>query len=116
MGEQNVKARIIKASVSNETKQMYDDDFAGSYGEIIAPPYNLTELKLIGEYSSILQQCIDAYKTNIVEFGIEADYKIDINSEEIEEEVKERARNEYTRLDEFIRYLNLDESPETILS
>lgn len=70
---------------------------------------------MIGEYSSILQQCVDAYKTNIVEFGIEADYKIDVNSDEIKKEIKEQAESEWTRLDEFIRYLNLDESPEVVI-
>lgn len=70
---------------------------------------------MIGEYSSILQQCVDAYKTNIIEFGIEPDYKIDINSVDIQEAIKKQAQEERTRLGEFIRYLNLDESPETIL-
>lgn len=113
--EQTVRARVIKASVSPTTNQIYKDDFNGLYGDIVEPPYNLKELKLIGEYSSILQQCVDAYKTNIIEFGIEPDYKLDINSEDIEENVKERAETEWTRLDEFIRYLNMDESPEKIL-
>jgi PBSX family phage portal protein len=113
--ETTVRARVIKAS--DQSKQIYKDDFAGAYGQgdIIAPPYNLRELKLMGDYSSILQQCIDAYKTNIVEFGIEPEYKIDINSEEIKEELKKQAQEEWTRLDEFIRYLNLDESPEVVL-
>ncbi|GIN71143.1 hypothetical protein J14TS2_16180 [Bacillus sp. J14TS2] len=115
MSETNVKARVIKASVSHTTQQLYKDDFSNQYGDIIAPPYNLKELKMIGEYSSILQQCVDAYKTNIIEFGIEPSYKIDVNSEEIEEEVRRHAEAEWTRLDEFVRYLNLDESPETIL-
>lgn len=115
MTEQTVRARVIKASVSSTTNQIYKDDFTGSYGDIIEPPYNLKELKLIGEYSSILQQCVDAYKTNIVEFGIEPDYKLDVNSEEVAAEVKSQAESEWTRLDEFIRYLNMDESPEVIL-
>lgn len=112
MAESPVKARVIKASVSSNTKQIYADDFAKHYGDIIEPPYNLKELKLVGEYSSILQQCVDAYKTNIIEFGIGPDYNIDINSDEVPEADKEKARNEWTRLDEFMRYLNLDESPE----
>lgn len=115
MTEQTVRARVVKASVSSTTNQIYKDDFTGSYGDIIQPPYNLKELKLIGEYSSILQQCVDAYKTNIVEFGIEPDYKLDVNSEEVAAEVKSQAESEWTRLDEFIRYLNMDESPEVIL-
>lgn len=101
--EQTVRARVIKASVSPTTNQIYKDDFDGLYGDIVEPPYNLKELKLIGEYSSILQQSVDAYKTNIIEFGIELDYKFDINSEDI----KEQAETGWTRLDEFIRYSSI---------
>jgi len=115
LSETNVRARVIKASVSPNTQQLYKDDFSNQYGDILAPPYNLKELKMIGEYSSILQQCVDAYKTNIIEFGIEPDYKIDINSVDVQEAIKKQAQEEWIRLDEFIRYLNLDESPETIL-
>jgi PBSX family phage portal protein len=113
--ESAVRARVFKADISSETKQIYDDDFVGAYGDIIEPPFNLKELKLIGEYSSILQQCVDAYKTNIVEFGIEPEYKLDINAEDIDKGVKEAAEKEYTLLDEFTRYLNLDESPEAVI-
>lgn len=115
MSETTVRARVLKANVSSETMQIHEDDFYGSYGDIIEPPYSLTELKLMGDYSSILQQCIDAYKTNIINFGIEADYKIDINGEKTEDVTKIKAEKEHTRLNEFVRYLNLDESPETIL-
>ncbi|SFM28930.1 phage portal protein, PBSX family [Gracilibacillus orientalis] len=115
MSEQTVKARVIKASVTSSTQQLYRDDFSNQYGDILEPPYNLKELKMIGEYSSILQQCVDAYKTNIIEFGIEPEFKIDMNSDEVRDEQKEQARSEWTRLDEFTRYLNMDESPETIL-
>lgn len=115
MKEKTVRARIIKASVSSATNQIHKDDFENAYGDIIQPPYNLTELKLIGEYSSILQQCVDAYKTNIVGFGVEAEHKLDINSDEIKDSTKQEAETEWTRLGEFIRYLNLDESPEVIL-
>ncbi|AUJ25179.1 phage portal protein [Virgibacillus dokdonensis] len=115
MSETTVRAKVFKTSVSPNTQQLYKDDFFNLYGEILPPPFNLKELKMIGEYSSILQQCVDAYKTNIIEFGIEADYKIDINSDEIQKEIKEQAQSEWTRLDEFIRYLNMDESPEVII-
>ncbi|MGJ9460108.1 phage portal protein [Oceanobacillus sp. CF4.6] len=110
-----VRARVIKSDISSGTKQIYKDDFADMYGEIISPPYNLAELKTIGEYSSILQQCIDAYKTNMIEFGIEADYKLDINADDIDKSTKEYAEKENVRLEEFIRYLTLDESPEMVL-
>lgn len=116
MTEQTVKAKVFKADLSNRTKQIHEDDFMGSYGgDIVEPPYNLKELKSIGGYSSILQQCVDAYKTNIVEFGIEPEFKVDINAEDIEEGLKVEAENEWQRLDEFIRYLNMDESAESVI-
>lgn len=117
-----VRARVVKSErrvssllVSN-SNQVHKDDFINQYGgEILKPPYNLNELKAIGGYSSILQQCIDAYKTNIVGFGIEADYRIDTNSIEEEKGKLDEARKEYNILGDFIRYLNLDESPEIVL-
>jgi capsid portal protein len=82
----------------------------GQYdGEIIAPPYNLRELKLIGEYSTILQQCIEAYKTNIFGFGLQPSYRFDYNAESTTDDLRRKADEEWTRLEEFVRYLNYDE-------
>lgn len=118
MTQQKMKVKVVKASPLTETsKQIYDDPFKGQYaGEIIAPPYNLKELKLIGEYSTILQQCIDAYKTNIFGFGFQPQYRFDYNAESTTEEMRNKADAEWSRLEEFVQYLNYDEEAETILS
>ena len=112
------RVRVIKADVSltPATKQITKEDTFAYTDDIIKPPYPPCELKQIGEYSSIMQQCIDAYKTNIIDFGFDVEYKIDINSEDIDSTVKEAAEKEYTLLGEFVRYLNLDKSPEEILA
>lgn len=115
--QQTVQARVFKASSSSsETKQIYEDPFKDHYsGEIIQPKYNLGELKELTEYSTILRQCIDAYKTNIIGFGLEPEYLIDINGDDEKDEVKNAAKTEHERLDFFIKYMNLDESSEIIL-
>ncbi|MCY8352531.1 phage portal protein, partial [Bacillus haynesii] len=61
MAQQSVKATVFKANTpSDTTKQIYEDQFTYQENDIIAPPYNLKELKSIAEYSTILQQCIHA--------------------------------------------------------
>lgn len=64
-----VKATVIKSTVSETTKQIHEDGFNYEADGVIEPPYNIKELKQIAEYSTILQQCIDTYKTNILGFG-----------------------------------------------
>lgn len=116
MVEQNVKVRVMKANVPAETsRQLYDDPFRELYGsDIIRPPYNIRELKLISERSTILQQCVEAYKTNIVEFGFEPEHKLDINSDSIGESERAAAEQEYQQVNDFLSCLNFDESAETI--
>lgn len=100
MSKKSVKARVIKASPPTEsTKQIYEDEFADSYdSNILPPPYNLKELKMIAEYSTILQQCVDAYRTNIVGFGFDFEYSFDVNSPDVTNEEKTEAESEWTKL------------------
>jgi PBSX family phage portal protein len=117
MTQQKMKVKVVKAEVPSTTsKQIYDDPFKNQYnGEILAPPYNLKELKLIGEYSTIIQQCVEAYKTNILGFGFQPKYRFDYNAESTRDDLRKKADEEWTRLEEFYRYLNYDEEAETIL-
>ncbi|MGE9880292.1 phage portal protein [Bacillus velezensis] len=118
MTKQSVKARVIKAAPPAETtKQIYADEFADHYTEnmIMEPPYNLKELKMIAEYSTMLQQCVDAYRTNILGFGFDMRYTKDINSHEVDPEEKAAADKEWQQLEEFIKHLHFDESAETLL-
>lgn len=56
MSKKSVKARVIKASPPTEsTKQIYEDEFADSYdSNILPPPYNLKELKMIADRKSVV--------------------------------------------------------------
>jgi PBSX family phage portal protein len=117
MAQQKMRVQVVKAEQpTTSTKQIYDDPFKGLYtGEIVRPPYNLRELKLIGEYSTIIEQCIGAYKTNILGFGFQPEYRFDYNSKDTPDDLKKAADQEWSRLEEFMRYLNYDEESETIL-
>ncbi|WP_271013953.1 phage portal protein [Pseudomonas aeruginosa] len=110
-----VRATVMKANVSETTKQIYEDGFNYKADDVIEPPYNIKELKQMAEYSTILQQCIDAYKTNILGFGLGVEYTFDFNAENAPEEKKKAAEKEWTKLEEFARYMNYDESAEVVL-
>ncbi|MFB4387151.1 phage portal protein [Bacillus sp. BR_10] len=110
-----VRATVIKANMSATTKQIYEDGFNYKADGIIEPPYNIQELKQMAEYSTILQQCIDAYKTNILGFGLGVEYTFDFNAENAPKEKKKAAEKEWTQLEEFARYMNYDESAEVVL-
>ncbi|MEC1078417.1 phage portal protein [Bacillus safensis] len=110
-----VRATVMKANVSETTKQIYDDGFNYDADDVIEPPYNIKELKQMAEYSTILQQCIDAYKTNILGFGFGVEYAFDFNAEDVKPVKKKTAEKEWTRLEEFTKYMNYDESADVIL-
>ncbi|MCY7950779.1 phage portal protein [Bacillus inaquosorum] len=117
MHNQTVRATVFKAnSAAPQTKQIYEDDFSELYGEdIIAPPYNIIELKTIAEYSTILQQCIDAYRVNITGFGFDVEYTFDVNATDVDQAKKKRAEKDWARLEAFYKCLHFDESAEMIL-
>ncbi|MCM2674084.1 phage portal protein [Alkalicoccobacillus plakortidis] len=117
MSQPKVNARVVKADTgeSASSKQIHPDTFGDHYGELILePPINMQELKDIAEYSTILQQCIDAYKTNIVGFGFHPEYTFDFNAKSVEQPQKTQAESEWVRLEEFVKYFSLDEGPETV--
>ncbi len=107
---------IARESVSiMESKAIDEDEFHGLYedGAVLEPLYNPEALTRLSENSDILQQCIDAYKTNIVGFGVDFKYDIDINKEN--EKVKEVLDKEWTKYENFFKYCNLDESFTSIM-
>ncbi len=58
MHNQTVRATVFKANATApQTKQIYEDDFSELYGEdIIAPPYNITELNTRPFFSNALMR------------------------------------------------------------
>ena len=111
---------VIKA-ISRETvsimesRAVDEDEFHGLYedGAVLEPLYNPESLTRLSESSDILQQCIGAYKTNIVGFGVDFEYDIDADKER--EEVKAALDREWTRYENFFKYCNLDESFTSIM-
>ena len=107
---------IARESVSiMESRAVDEDEFHGLYedGAVLEPLYNPEALTRLSESSDILQQCIDAYKTNIVGFGVDFEYDIDVDKEA--ERVREALDREWTRYENFFKYCNLDESFTSIM-
>lgn len=107
-----VSAKVIKASgaattiSSSKTEKQEDANF----GEIIEPPYDKKYFYYLREESSILQQCIDAYKQNITGFGTALKYRVDESHQEETNEMKA----EWKQAEEFIKYFNFEKSFEDV--
>lgn len=99
-----ISARIIKASESNETIKKAEQSTVITDNNAllwINPSVELNGLKEMVDHSTILPQCIRAYKDNIAGFGIEVKYRDDV------QQTKEMAE-EYTKVKEIIDLLNID--------
>ncbi|PER24637.1 phage portal protein [Bacillus cereus] len=84
MNKRKVSAKVIKAAGTSAqvlSRQQESENEKYAVNEIIEPPYRIEDLQQIRENSTILGQCIDAYKRNIAGFGHEMKYKQDDNKE-----------------------------------
>ncbi|EJS62032.1 PBSX family phage portal protein [Bacillus cereus BAG2X1-1] len=76
--KRKVSAKVIKAAGTSTqvlSRQQEDEKEKNAVNDIITPPYRIEDLQQIRENSTILGQCIDAYKRNIAGFGHEMKYK-----------------------------------------
>lgn len=76
--KRKVSAKVIKAAGTNTqvlSRQQESENEKYAVNDIIEPPYRIEDLQQIRENSTILGQCIDAYKRNIAGFGHEMKYK-----------------------------------------
>ncbi|PEK91479.1 phage portal protein [Bacillus mycoides] len=76
--KRKVSAKVIKAAGTSTqvlSRQQEDETEKNAVNDIITPPYRIEDLQQIRENSTILGQCIDAYKRNIAGFGHEIQYK-----------------------------------------
>lgn len=98
-----------------ESKAVDEDEFHGLYedGAVLEPLYNPEQLTRLSENSDILQQCIDAYKTNIVGFGVDFDYDVDVDKQN--EGIQAALDKEWGRYENFFKYCNFDESYTEIM-
>lgn len=101
--EQRQQAPVEKAenSVQLTEQEVYNA------GDWITPPNELKGLRNLVKHSTILPQCIRAYKNNIAGFGIGVRYKDDT------EETPEMAA-EFTRATEIIELLNIEQDTKEV--
>lgn len=88
---------LEKALTPTQVKQ----EEATSANEWITPPYNMKGLRTMVSESTILPQCMRAYRNNIPGYGIGIRYKEDVDE-------TEEMSAEFTRATEIIDLLNLD--------
>lgn len=105
-----VQARIVKAQNNPpidkpvkkaDTSTQVTQEDARNSSDWIEPPMMMEGLKSLVSESSILPQCIRAYKNNIPGYGIGIRYKVD-------EEETEEMMAEYTRATEIVELLNIE--------
>ncbi|MDN8592034.1 phage portal protein [Paenibacillus sp. 11B] len=100
-----VNARVIKStSVSKSSASTAIRDEGNSFGDLITPPYNPTDLIEMSKESTVLPQCIDAYKQNIAGFGFGLQYKKDDTNVDETPEMKA----EWDRVKELLQFFNFD--------
>lgn len=102
-----IKADEPKPITKSDKSEQLDAREELNAADWISPPLELTGLKELETQSSILPQCIRAYKNNIAGFGIGIRYKDDI------EETPEMAA-EYTQAEDIIQLLNLEQDTKEV--
>lgn len=106
-----IKVHVIKSEQmpikKNETSLQTNKYQMQSATTWITPNYDLRGLKNLVENSSILPQCIRAYKNNIAGFGIGLKYMEDV------EETPEMAE-EYDRAKKIIDLLNIEQDTKEV--
>lgn len=103
--QSRVAAHIITAEspiTKAETPTQLTESSSTIFSEWLEPPADLRGLSAYVVHSSILPQCIRAYKNNIAGFGIGIRYKEDFPEESAE------MKAEFTRAEEIVELLNLD--------
>jgi len=95
---------VEKGATSAQVKEQAD---AFAFGWV-EPTLEFEGLSIHVKHSSILPQCIRAYKYNIAGFGIGVRYKMDYSTETPE------MKNEYTKAENIINLLNMDKDTKEV--
>lgn len=109
----HMEVKIIKAKGSSQSVMKADtsvqvaEEDVFNAGDWINPEYNQRGLAVMVENSSILPQCIRAYKNNIAGFGIGVRYIDDV------EETQEMAE-EFSRAEQIIELLNTEQDTKEV--
>ena len=105
--KRNISVRVIKARdhISKaDTSVQLDRSAEKSPNEWIPQPVVMAGLEALVDNSTIIPQCIKAYKNNIAGFGLIVDYKDFIK----EEDESEAHKKEYDEAVRVIELLNMD--------
>lgn len=108
--KQRVQAHIIKSQApieKAETPLQITEQEAYSAGDWIKPENDLKGLRALVKHSTILPQCIRAYKNNIAGFGIGVRYVDDTD------ETPEKAA-EFEKASEIIELLNIEQDTKQV--
>ncbi len=97
---------LIKAREALIGSSQLNSDYSFS-DEWLEPPQDMRGLKHMVEHSSILPQCIRAYKNNIAGYGLSVRYKEDYKTETPE------MIAEYEKAKDIINLLNIDMDPKS---
>lgn len=108
----SVGVRIIKAHEAGvkkaDTSTQVNEQEAFNGSDWIEPPAGMRGLDIMVSESSILPQCIRAYKNNIAGFGIGVRYV-----EDVEEETPEM-KAEFSRAEEIVELLNIEQDTKEV--
>ena len=106
-----VHARVVKAQekqiVKSDASTQVVSEEARNASDWIEPPAMLQGFKKLVSESSILPQCIRAYKNNIPGYGIAIRYKVDA-------EENDEMKAEFTRAEEIIELLNTEKATKEV--
>jgi len=100
------KASIADSRGAEAEQTKYTPD------QLIEPPYPLAELRKLTELSTILRQCITAYRRNITGFGVGLQYTEDLTGKEETPEMK----REWDMVKAILKNLHFDKSPEELFA
>jgi len=104
---QKVKARVITGIKKAETPTAKGaDEKQYTIADVLEPKYSIIKLLEMKEMSTILPQCVEAYKQNIVGFGYQLRYK---NDETKDKETAEMAA-EWNRVENALKYMHMEKS------
>ncbi|MCL2416041.1 MAG: phage portal protein [Defluviitaleaceae bacterium] len=105
-----ISAKLIKSAMpieKSETPNQVQSDVFAAGDDFISHHHDMRGFKILVNNSTILPQCIKAYKNNIAGFGIAVRYKHD------EPETSEM-KAEWDKISEIIEFLNIDQDTKEV--
>ena len=104
---QKIKARVITGIKKAETPTAKSaDERQYPIADVLEPKYSIATLLEMKEMSTILPQCVEAYKQNIVGFGYQLKYK----SDETKAKETPEMKAEWNRVESALKYMHMEKS------